>query len=75
MFLNLQSLPNEHVFSWLLRSYLLSGAANFLSFQKQINIDATKLYANQVFGSCFEDIIQIFDNRQKLISNHTTALL
>lgn len=75
MFLNLKPLPNEHVFSWLLRSYLLSGTVNFFSFQSQVNIDATKLYANQVFGSNFEDVLQFFGHRQELIVNHTNALL
>lgn len=75
MFINIQPLPNEHVFSWFVRGYFRSGSANFSSFQKQINLSATKLYANQVFGSHFEAIFKLLGNRQKLISNHTTALL
>ncbi len=75
MFLNIQPLPNEHVFSWFVRGYFRSGSASFTNFQKQINLSAKKLYANQVFGSHFEAIFKLLGNRQKLISNHTTALL
>ena len=75
IFFNLQLLPKEHVLSWLLRGYVRSGSVSFSSFQEQMSLKATKLYANQVFGRHIEGIIKLLGNRQRLLSNHTNALL
>lgn len=67
--------PNEHVFSWLLRMYKLSGYGAFLDYQKSLGITDRFLHANKVLSQTTETLVNLMDNRDDAIKFHTTAPL
>ncbi|MGF1765414.1 TniQ family protein [Aliivibrio kagoshimensis] len=68
-----QPLPNEHIFSWLVRLHQRSGYAHFLYFQKQIGIEDRFLHANKVFSLTSKKLVSLLDDANKAIVNNTSA--
>ena len=67
--------PNEHVFSWLLRMYNLSGYGTFLDYQKSLGINDRFLHANKVFSITTETLVNLMEDREDAIKSHTTVPL
>jgi hypothetical protein len=63
--------PNEHVFSWLLRMFRLSGYRDFATYQKSLGIDDKFLHSYKVFSPATEILISFFDDRDHAIKTHT----
>jgi len=70
-----QPLPNEHLFSWLVRLYQRSGYANFLYFQKQLGIEERFLNANKIFSVANEVLVCVLNDSKRVISDNTVASL
>ncbi len=68
----IEPFPNEHIFSWLLRMYRLSGYGDFVTYQKSLGIEDRHLHTYKVFSSTTETLISLFDNRDHAIQSHTT---
>jgi len=67
--------PDEHLYSWLVRLYKLSGCADFLSFQKSLGFQDRFLHANTLFSETSEALIQRLNDREQALSEHTTSPL
>jgi hypothetical protein len=67
--------PEEHLYSWLVRLYKLSGSADFLSFQKTLGFQDRFLHSNKLFSESSELLVQRLNNRDKALYEHTIAPL
>jgi len=64
-------LPNEHLLSWLVRSYKLSGNSSFLNFQNKLGIHDRHLCSNLVFTQALKRIIYQIEEPGNVIKYHT----
>ncbi|QFI38798.1 hypothetical protein FR932_13525 [Moritella marina ATCC 15381] len=64
-------LPNEHLLSWLVRAYKLSGYSSFLNFQETLGFQDRFLYSNQVFTPASKGVINLVKERDSLVRIHT----
>lgn len=67
--------PDEHLYSWLLRLYKLSGCADFLSFQKSLGFQDSFLHSNILFSETSEVLAQRLNDRVRALSDHTISPL
>lgn len=64
-------LPNEHLLSWLVRTYKLSGYSSFLNFQNKLGFKDRYLYSNQVFTQALKGTIRQTEEPSNVIKYHT----
>jgi hypothetical protein len=67
--------PEEHLYSWLVRLYKLSGSADFLSFQKALGFQERFLSSNILFSEASEALALRLRDRNNALFEHTSALL
>ncbi|KZN29034.1 hypothetical protein N480_09710 [Pseudoalteromonas luteoviolacea S2607] len=65
----------EHIYSWLIRAYKLSGYAEFLYFQKKLLFQDRFLHPNKLFSKSIEALVNQHCDRSKVLSNNTVAPL
>jgi len=70
-----EPLHNEHLFSWLLRLYKLSGYDEFLYYQKKLGIEDRFLLANKVFTPTTDIMIAYCDDTRKAMLENTATSL
>lgn len=68
-------LPNEHIYSWLLRLYKLSSFEGFSRFQKSLGIQDSSLDSSKVFSHTTKYIIAEYGSRYDVICNNSTLPL
>jgi hypothetical protein len=67
--------PEEHLYSWLVRLYKLSGSADFLSFQKALGFQERFLSSNILFSEASDALALRLRDRNNALFEHTSALL
>lgn len=72
---NFKPFPEEHLYSWLVRLYKLSGSAGFLIFQKSLGFQDRFLHSNILFSEASEALVLRLNDRVRTLSEHTISPL